>query len=233
MALNTGTYNITPGQSQKELDARRQMAYMLWKESMDPQPIRHWLQGAGQLAKAVIAGNELYQADESDRRREKAVADALNNLPGMGAEVGEVSPDQRATAAALRGDTSMPASIRTNNPGAQWPGPSASAQGSTGYQGVAGNNKIATFPDAISGGAAQFDLLNRGYTNMPLAAALKKWSGGNNADAYTANVTKATGLSPDTVITADLLRSPQGIELAKAMARHEAGRDFQIGRAHV
>jgi hypothetical protein len=214
----------------------RQMAYMLWKESMDAQNIRHPMQGVANLAKAAIGGYQLYKADETDRQRAQAISDALKNLPGMGDASGDVpaSPAAPATAPADgeppmdRSIKLVPASMRNNNPGAMWPGPSASTYGSTGSQNVAGNNKIATFPDAVSGGAAQFDLLNRKYTGMPLADALRKWSGGNNVESYIGGVTKATGLAPDAMITADLLRGPQGVALARAMARHETGRDFPM-----
>ena len=132
---------------------------------------------------------------------------------------------RQAVAAALRG---QPASIRNNNPGAQWPGPSALAFGASGAQNISGGNKIASFPDAVSGGAAQFDLLARNYAGMSLSAAIAKWSGGDNAGAYVRRVSAATGLSPDTVITPELLRSPQGVQLVQAMAQHEAGKPFPM-----
>lgn len=122
MALNTGTYNITPGESQKEQDWRRKMAYELWKEGMDAQNIRHPMQGVANLAKAAMGGYELYKADESDRNREKSIAAALNNLPGMGGgEAPDVSPDGKAMATALRG-----------NPGVSPTGPSSGANYMTG-----------------------------------------------------------------------------------------------------
>jgi hypothetical protein len=61
----------------------------------------------------------------------------------------------------------IPASIRYNNPGAQYPGASASAFGSTGFGIIGGGHKIARFDDPESGAAAQFDLLNRRYAGMP------------------------------------------------------------------
>jgi len=63
---------------------------------------------------------------------------------------------------------------------------------------------------------------------MTLRAAIRKWSGNNSADSYVAGVSRASGISPDTKITKELLNSPQGIVLVKAMARHEAGREFPM-----
>lgn len=120
-----------------------------------------------------------------------------------------------------------PAAIRYNNPGAQWPGPSAKKFGMTHSVTLKDgqNNKIAVFPTMIHGAAAQFDLLNRRYTGMTLGRAIKKWSGGNHWRNYLAGVTKRTGISSGTVITKEMLQNPQiAIPLTKAMSQHEVGR---------
>lgn len=123
---------------------------------------------------------------------------------------------------------SDPASIRTNNPGAQWYGPSAQAYGATGSIPLPGGNNAAQFPDPVSGAAAQFALLGKSYANMPLSAAIDKWSGGNSSPAYAAFLAKQTGISSDTVLTPQLLQGPQGLALAKAQAHWEAGRPFPM-----
>lgn len=133
-----------------------------------------------------------------------------------------------------------PASIRYYNPGAMWPGPSATAFGAIGYDTLndGQRNKIARFPDAESGAAAQFDLLKRGYSGMTLSDAIRKWSGGNHWSSYANHIANATGLKPDSVLNADFLADPtKAIPLAKAMAQWEAGRpypmtDEQWGSAH-
>lgn len=126
-------------------------------------------------------------------------------------------------------DRSVPASIRNNNPGAQWPGESATKFGATGSQDLPGGQKIATFPDPVSGAAAQYDLMDRRYTGMTLRQAIGKWSGGHSPDEYTQVVAQRTGLSPDTVITKDLLRDPKvAVPLGQAMAYHEAGRPYPL-----
>jgi len=121
-----------------------------------------------------------------------------------------------------------PASVRYNNPGAMWPGPSATKFGSTGYGTLADGNKIATFDDPVNGAAAHFDLLANRYAGMALSDAITKWSGGNSSPAYIASVSKATGLSPDTPITPELLQGPEGLKIAKAMAQVEAGKAYPL-----
>ena len=140
-------------------------------------------------------------------------------------------------------DRSIPAAIRHNNPGAMWPGPSSEKFGATGYQmlndGLGQGNRIATFPTPEQGGAALFDLLDRRYTGKTLADAIDKWSGGNSSSAYAARVAQATGLTPDTVLTRDMVRDPAtALAIANAMAGHEAGRKFPMpeggwNRAHA
>jgi len=133
---------------------------------------------------------------------------------------------------AMDGDTSassQPASIRSNNPGAMYAGSSSKKFGATREDTIGGGHKIAVFPDAESGAAAQFDLLDRGYTGMTVASAIKKWSGGNHVESYLSVIEKSTGLTSDTKLTKEMLRDPEiAIPLAKAMARHEAGKDFPL-----
>jgi hypothetical protein len=121
-----------------------------------------------------------------------------------------------------------PASIRTNNPGAQWMGPVAQSFGATGSIPLPGGNNAATFDDPVSGAAAQFALLSKRYTGMPLSGAIAKWSGGNSSPAYAQFLQKQTGISPDTVLTPSLLQGPAGLALVKAQAQWEAGRPFPL-----
>lgn len=124
---------------------------------------------------------------------------------------------------------SDPASIRFNNPGAQYPGASARRYGSTGTEIIGGGHKIAVFDDPVKGAAAQLDLLRNNYSGMTLSDALRKWSGGNSSDGYIDLVSKSTGLAPSTQLTPELLSNPSAsIPLLKAMARQEAGRDYPL-----
>jgi hypothetical protein len=123
-----------------------------------------------------------------------------------------------------------PASIRFNNPGAQYPGQSARKYGTTGTEIIGGGHKIAVFDDPVKGAAAQFDLLNRGYTNLTVADAIRKWSGGNFSEPYAAYLTKnVPGLTLDTVLTPEKLQDPAfAVPFARASASWEAGRPYPM-----
>lgn len=127
-----------------------------------------------------------------------------------------------------RDDRRIPASLRYNNPGAQWPGPSSRKFGAVGFVTLRDGqgNKIAVFDTFEQGAAAQFDLLYRKYAGKPLTRLLTIWSGGNHPAAYTRSVAGEMGIKPDTIITREMLRDPKiAIPLARAMARVESGRE--------
>lgn len=126
----------------------------------------------------------------------------------------------------------IPASIRTNNPGAMYPGPSAKKFGSTGTETIGGGHLIAVFPDKVSGAAAQFDLLRRSYTGKTLRGAITTWSGGNDVETYLNVIARDTGLDADAALTVDMLADPtKAIPIAKAMAWQEAGKDYPMNDA--
>ena len=132
---------------------------------------------------------------------------------------------------------SKKASIRSNSPGAMWPGPSSRKFGAIQSQnlndGLGQGNKIAIFPDAIAGAAALFDLWDRVYANMRLRDAIKRWSGGNHVQSYLDVIWDQAQIPPDMIITREMLRNPDfGIKLAKAMAWHEAGEHFPLTDEH-
>lgn len=224
--VDSGTY-YTP-ESQK---MKRRLAEAMLKQGLDASPIASPWQGLARIAQAMLGGYNAYKLDADEKRNSDEIAayrsgraTAPTQLgPSLSGASGAAAPPSSPIAATDPADPLSPASVRNNNPGAQYPGATATRFGSTGFQTIGGGHKIATFPDAESGAAAQFDLLKSGYAGMPLRDAMAKWGGGNNTDAYTALVAARTGLKPDAVITPELLASPQGIALAKAMARHEAG----------
>lgn len=116
-----------------------------------------------------------------------------------------------------------PVAVRTNNPGNQWMGEVARRFGATTSENVSARDQPAIFPDKVLGAAAMFGLLNTsGYSGKTVEQAIYRWSNGTNP-AYPEFVEKTTGISRNTVITPEFLNSPQGIALAKAMARYEAG----------
>lgn len=107
-------------------------------------------------------------------------------------------------------------------------GPVARQFGASGSQSLPGGNNAAVFDDPVNGAAAHFSLLGKNYSGMPLSGAIAKWSGGNSSPAYTGFIAKQTGLSPDTVLTPELLSGPQGLALAKAQAHWEAGKAYPL-----
>lgn len=125
------------------------------------------------------------------------------------------------------------ASIRYNNPGAMWGGNAiATKYGATKNitlnDGLGQGNTIAFFPDVVHGGSAQFALWNHGYTGMTLAAAIRKWSGGNSSIPYMTFLTQHTGLKATDVITPGILAGPKGLALMKAQAQWEAGQPYPM-----
>lgn len=124
-----------------------------------------------------------------------------------------------ASTAGLRSDVSgpLPASFRYNNPGAQYPSIEAASFGQTGYGIIGGGHKIARFPCAVNGAAANFDLLYRKYTGMTIAAAGTKWTGAHGFGI--------PGHDPGVLLTKPLLDDPAtAVALLKAIAGRESGR---------
>ena len=123
-----------------------------------------------------------------------------------------------------------PASIRFRNPGAMWGGKRADKWGAVDdivlKDGQA--NHIAVFPTMVQGAAAQFDLWRAGYAGLTLAAAVKKWSGGNSSAAYMKFLKEKTGLGSYDAITVALLSGPKGLALMKAQAQWEAGKPYPM-----
>lgn len=126
----------------------------------------------------------------------------------------------------------IPASIRTKNPSAMWPGPIATRYGSTGHENLndGEGNKIAIFPTFEQGGAAQFALWNSaGYKGKTLQDAIEKWSGHNSSAAYARSLAEhIPGLSLNTFITTGFLSSPNGLKFMKLQAEWEAGRPYPM-----
>jgi hypothetical protein len=111
----------------------------------------------------------------------------------------------------------IPASIRFNNPGAQYPADWAKAFAIDGYGVIGGGHLIAHFPDPIAGAAANMFLLNKSYADMKIGAAGAKWTGSNGFGV--------PGYDPNEVLTHKMLNDPAFvIPFMKAIARREAGR---------
>lgn len=132
-----------------------------------------------------------------------------------------------------------PASVRSKNPGACWPGPSSAKFGAIDAVTLTDrdSNQMAVFPDKVSGAASLFDLLGRVYVGMRVRPLLAKYMGwktkrpdlDKNLDAYCKVVCSRTGLSESDTLTASYIRTPKtGIAFARAMAFHEAGKEYPM-----
>ena len=107
------------------------------------------------------------------------------------------------------------ASVRNNNPGAQWPNALAKEYGSTGHQNLADGNKIATFPTPIHGAAANMALVDHKYVGMTISSIQKTWSGQHRA--------ALPGYPPNTRVTTEMAHDPAFmVPFMKAMADAEA-----------
>jgi hypothetical protein len=125
-----------------------------------------------------------------------------------------------------------PVSIRAKNPGAQWPGPISKKFGSTEWWPCGGNNKIAVFSTFEQGGAATLYLWANKYSDMPLSAAIYKWSGQNSSKAYADFLHKRVPeITLDTQITRALLNSPTGVQFMIAQSQWEAGKVYPMTEA--
>jgi hypothetical protein len=128
----------------------------------------------------------------------------------------------------------IPASIRTNNPGAMYPGPAATQFGSTRFEVLKSEggvtNQIAIFDDPMMGAAAMFFLLaSKQYVGRTIQQAIAKWCGGFHVSTYITVLEAKGGVTRDTMLTRDLVLIPDvAIPLCKAMAWQEAGMDYPL-----
>jgi hypothetical protein len=117
-------------------------------------------------------------------------------------------PTSSSTSSTQDAGTALPysndgrtAPVRYANPGAQYPSADTANYGSTGYVKLPDGNKIAVFQDPVHGAAANMSLLAHGYQNMPIAAAVSKWSGGHR--------NTLPGFDPSQTITPQMLGDPK------------------------
>ncbi len=125
-----------------------------------------------------------------------------------------------------RGNMRVPASIRYNNPGAQWPSAESRRFGQTDAGVIGGGNKIAGFPTPVHGLASNMALLQDKYVGMTVGAAIKKWSGGGRG--------AVPGFDPNQIITPEMARDPNFLHpFFTQMAEAEAGRKGTISPAQI
>lgn len=125
--------------------------------------------------------------------------------------------------------STIPASIRYRNSGAQYPGPSAKLFGGTTHAVIGGGHKIAIFPTMTDGASAHMHLLWRLYVGLTIGQVIAKWSGANHTNDYLRAIEARTRWTRHDYVTKGLLEDAElAIELCKAMAWHEAGREYPM-----
>lgn len=127
----------------------------------------------------------------------------------------------------------IPASIRNRNPGSMWPGAASAKFGATAVVQLtdAQRNKMAVFPTSVDGASAMFYLLRTSshYIGQTIGNAISTWSGGNSINDYLRVIEAKTRWTRQDYITPQLLEDRgMAIELGKAMAWHEAGREYPM-----
>jgi hypothetical protein len=126
----------------------------------------------------------------------------------------------------------IPATIRNNNPGGMYPGPSSRKFGAKTFETLRsrdGTHKIATFPTKVHGAAAMFDLLGRAYCDRTVEQAVTKWCGGHYVSTYLKVLQQRGGIPPSQMIDKSFLRDHQrSIPLVRAMAWQEAGQEYPL-----
>lgn len=91
---------------------------------------------------------------------------------------------------------------RNHNPGNVEYGVFAKAHGA-----ISGDPRFAVFPDDATGFAAVVALLMEGYVGLNVSEAIEKWAPEveNDTSQYVLNVCHWCGISPSTVLTAEML----------------------------
>lgn len=136
--------------------------------------------------------------------------------------------DLRPASANLNGRESNKATVRYNNPGGMYPAGWQSRFGGTRGGVIGGGHLIAQFPDKVSGGAAMFALLGGSmYVNKPVAEAMRKWTGGNNASTYIAWLARR-GIDTGEVVGNYLANKDAAIALATNMSRWETSHAYPM-----
>jgi hypothetical protein len=161
----------------------------------------------------------------------------LNKILGQSIQAMQQQPQQSVSSSrsqqAPDPGGKQPATIRYNNPGGMWDGPSATKFGSTRHGVLSDGNHIAYFDTPEAGAAAQLDLLSSPkYVGQMIGPLIDKWSGSTggrgNVSQYATNVAQSIGRTPADPLTAEILRGPEGIILAKAQAKWETGHDYPM-----
>lgn len=120
----------------------------------------------------------------------------------------------------------VPANRRYLNPLASYPDKAlAQKWGATGVETIGGGHLITKFDNPLKGAAYNVELMARNYVGLPIWRMLHKWTGGNIEPDAVRMILNKTGLDINAVLSLDILKSPVGTKLLKAMSANE-GDDY-------
>lgn len=158
------------------------------------------------------------------------------DLPGVGVPSGgggvgggKVLGGRMPTEAELS-DKSVPAGERFNNPFNMWYDKYAEQQGGKPGRQITQYDTPAIFPSKMAGAAAAIRKMAESpmYSGKTMQDLIKTWV--HHGQSYAPIIEEATGISRNTRITPEFLRSDQGLLFLKTMARYETRwqRDYPL-----
>ena len=196
----------------------------------------------------ILGGNQSGGAGKPDAVNETKYAKSallgarwpsgVKMLPAAVSPIAGIGKSQPASVASKRMDVPKAlgaASLRYNNPGAQYPSALAAKFGMIGYGVLTskdGTHKIGRFPHVVNGAAANFATLDTDeYIGLSFGSAGKRWTG-----SYGFGI---PGYPDSRILTREITRNPDlAIPIMKAIAQRELGKpspltDQQWRAAHA
>ena len=85
--VESGSY--TP----ESLKLRRRLAEKILGEGLESGPVQHWAQGASRMAKALMGGIMVHEAEKRETAQDAALRASLASLPGLGGGGGYAPPE--------------------------------------------------------------------------------------------------------------------------------------------
>lgn len=127
-------FNIAPGTTPEDLDARRKLAYLLMQQGSSGDPIRSPWQGLNRIAQSLVGGYDAYDLQKKQQDEKQNASDLLGETLGItgnpasapGAVPGTPAPlKPAASGPSLFGAPAMPAAPALPDANAAPPAPSS------------------------------------------------------------------------------------------------------------
>lgn len=159
--------------------------------------------------------------DTGGRRRRSLSGFELRQLPPVDAAAKVAAQDGKYPTEAELADKSRAAGERFNNPFNMWFDKYAKGEGGLPGRQITPNDTPSVFPSKMAGAAAAIRKMAESpkYSGKTMQDLIGTWVG--HGQSYAPVIEKMTGISRDTKITPEFLRSEAGLKFLKAMARYE------------